>query len=77
MHACDLAALSRARLSRALEIHRVTYVTHMVFAYVWVLVWSAFSVTIGLECHLHLVFQWLQELSRAISRATISWAVSS
>jgi hypothetical protein len=54
IRACDLAALSRARLSRALEMRGVTYATHMVFAYVWVLIWSAFSVAISLECHLHL-----------------------
>jgi hypothetical protein len=53
MRACNLTTLSRARLSRALEMRGVAYVTHMVFAYVWVLIQSAFSVAIGLECHLH------------------------
>jgi hypothetical protein len=53
MRACDLAALSQARLSWALEMCGVTYATHMVFTYEWVLIQSAFSVAIGLKCHLH------------------------
>jgi hypothetical protein len=57
MCACDLAALSQARLSRALKICGVTYATHMVFAYVWVLIQSTlvllsvWGVAISLGCY--------------------------